>query len=97
MRRKNTESIGDVIKQFFEENSFIRAKVAENRVVSGWGTILGSSVASYTTNIYLKNNILYVHLSSSVLRAELIMSKERIIANLNKHAEMDIVKEIILK
>lgn len=97
MRRKNTESIGEVIKQFFEENRFIRAKVAESRVLTGWGKILGPSVSSFTTNIYLKNNILYVSLSSSVLRAELIMSKERIIANLNKYAEMDIVKEIIFR
>lgn len=97
MRRKNTESIGEAIKQFFEENSFIKKKVAESRVLSGWGKILGPAISSYTTNIYLKNNILYVHISSSVLRAELMMSKEKIMANLNKHVEMDIVKEIIFR
>ncbi|GAB6011384.1 DciA family protein [Viscerimonas tarda] len=97
MRRRNTESLGEVIKQFFEENRFIKAKVAESRIISGWGKILGPAIASYTTNIYLKNNILYIHLSSSVLRAELMMSKERIITNLNKYAGMDIVKEIIFR
>ncbi len=97
MRRKNTETIGDVLKQFFEENRFLKTKVAESRVVSGWGNILGQTVASYTTNIYLKNNTLYVHLRSSVLRAELLAAKEMIMSNLNKYAGMDIVKDIIFR
>lgn len=97
MRKKNTETIGDVLREFFEENQFIKAKIAESRVVSGWSSLFGSTIASYTTNVYLKHNTLYVHLRSSVLRAELMMAKDKIISSLNKHAEMDIVKEIIFR
>lgn len=97
MRKRNTESLGEVIRQFFEENPFIRRKLAESRVISGWGKILGASVSSYTTNIYFKNNILYVQLSSSVLRAELMMNKERIIQNLNIHVSMDVVQDIVFR
>ena len=97
MRKRNTESLGEVLRQFFEENPFFRRKFAESKVISGWGKILGSAVASYTTNIYFRNNILYVHLSSSVLRAELIMVKDRIILNLNAHVGMDVVQDIIFR
>jgi predicted nucleic acid-binding Zn ribbon protein len=97
MRRKNTESIAEVLRQFFEENAFIKTKLAESRVVSGWGKMFGAVVSSYTTNIYLRNNVLYVHLNSSVLRSELLMSKEKIIANLNVHAGMNVVKDIIFR
>ncbi|NDW19614.1 DUF721 domain-containing protein [Dysgonomonas sp. 216] len=97
MRKKNTESIGDVLKQFFEENQFIKRKIAENRIISGWAKLFGPAIASYTSNLYLNNNILYVHLTSSVLRSELIMSKERMITALNKYAGMDIVNNIIFR
>lgn len=97
MRKRNTESLGEVLRQFFEENPFFRRKFAESKVVTGWGKILGSAVASYTTNIYFRNNVLYVHLSSSVLRAELIMIKEKIISNLNTHVGMDVVQDIIFR
>lgn len=97
MRKRNTESLGEVLRQFFEENPFFRRKLAESKVISGWGKILGSAVASYTTNIYFRNNILYVHLSSSVLRAELIMVKDRIILNMNTHVGMDVVQDIIFR
>jgi predicted nucleic acid-binding Zn ribbon protein len=97
MRRRNTESIGEVLRQFFDENAFIRTKLAESRVISGWGQLFGAVVSSYTSNIYLRNNVLHVHLNSSVLRSELMMSKEKIIANLNVHAGMDVVKDIIFR
>lgn len=97
MRKHNTESLGEVLRQFFEENPFFQRKLAESRVISDWGKILGSAVASYTTNIYFRNNILYVHLSSSVLRAELIMVKERIVQNLNTHVGMEVIQDIIFR
>jgi predicted nucleic acid-binding Zn ribbon protein len=97
MRKRNTESIGEVLKQFFEENQFFKMKVAESRVVSGWPRLLGSMIASYTTNIYLRNNVLYVSLSSSVLRSELIMAKERLITKLNEHAGMHVVYDIVFR
>lgn len=97
MRKRNTESVGEAIRQFFEENPFIRRKLAESRVVTGWSKLMGKGIASYTTNIYLKHNILYIHLSSSVLRSELSMAKERLIKNLNDHAGMPVVNEIIFR
>lgn len=97
MRKRNTESIGEVLKQFFEENPFFRKKVAESRIVTGWSELLGTMISSYTTNIYLRSDVLYVHLSSSVLRSELIMAKERLISKLNEHAGMHVINDIIFR
>lgn len=97
MRKRNTESIGEVLRQFFEENQFIKKKVAESRAVTGWSQLLGTMISSYTTNVYLRNNVLYVSLSSSVLRSELNMAKDRLINKLNEHAGMHVVNDIIFR
>lgn len=97
MRKRNTESIGEVLRQFFEENQFIKRKLAESRAVTGWSQLLGTMINSYTTNIYLRNNVLYVSLSSSVLRSELVMAKDRLINKLNEHAGMHVVNDIIFR
>lgn len=97
MRKRNTESIGEVLKQYFEENPFIRRKLAESRAILGWERMLGKTVASYTQNVYLKNNTLYVSLTSSVLRAELITCQDRLISGLNKEAGMDIIRDIVFR
>ena len=97
MRKKNTESIGEVLKAFFEENQFLKNKTAESRLITGWASLLGETIASYTSNVYFKNGILYVHLRSSVLRAELMMSKDRLITSLNEYTKTDILKNIIFR
>lgn len=97
MRKRNTETIGEVLKEFFEENKFLKAKIAENRILAGWEKVLGSTIASYTTNLYFKNGILYIQLSSSVLRSELMLSKDRLIKSLNEYADTDIIKNIIFR
>jgi len=97
MRKRNTESIGEVLRQYFEENQFFRRKLAESRAVTGWPQLLGSMIASYTTNIYLRHNVLYVSLSSSVLRSELMMAKDRLIDKLNEHAGMHVVNDIVFR
>lgn len=97
MRKRNTETVGEVLKQFFEENQFFKRKIAESRVVSGWSLLLGSLIASYTTNVYYRNGVLYVNLSSSVLRSELLMAKERLITKLNEHAGIPVINDIIFR
>lgn len=97
MRKRNTESIGEVLKQYFEENQFIKKKLAESRAVTGWSKLLGTMISSYTTNIYLRNGVLYVSLNSSVLRSELQMAKDRLISKLNEHAGMHVVNDIIFR
>lgn len=97
MRRKNTESIGEVLQQYLKENRFLNKKIAESRVLSGWHILFGKTISSYTTNVYLRNQTLYVCLSSSVLRSELLMAKDRMIKALNDRAGIEIVEEIIFK
>lgn len=97
MRKKNTETIGEALRQFFDDNRFFAHKLAESRIISGWQTLLGASIASYTTNIYIRNGVLYVYLSSSVLRSELIMARERLIIKLNEIAGLSVVKEIVFR
>jgi len=97
MLKRNSKSLGEIIEEFMEENSFIKTKIAEQRAVSAWSELLGSGVSKYTKSVYLKRNVLHVHLVSSVLRAELQMNKPQLIEKLNEVAGMTVVKDIILR
>lgn len=97
MKKRNSENIGEVIQQFFEENQTLKLKIAESRVLSGWYVMLGQTARNYTTDIYFRQGTLFVRLNSSVFRQELSMAEELLIKNLNKHAGMQIVQKIILR
>ena len=60
MMHRNAQTLGDAIREFFEDNAELRGKILEIRVMRAWGEILGPMVAQYTRNIYVKDKVLYV-------------------------------------
>ncbi len=97
MQRHQARPLSEILSEFMEKNVGIKTKLAENRAVWAWKELLGEGVNSYTKKIYFYRGNLHVQLSSSVLRAELLMSKNNLIKRLNEHAGADIVKDIILR
>lgn len=69
----------------------------EKRIVEGWGEVMGKIVADYTTDISLKDRILYLKISSSVLRHELFLQRTQIRDKMNEFAKQEYVKEVILR
>lgn len=97
MLKKKTQPLGQALSDFFEENPRLKVTMAEHRAVKGWREVLGEGVSYYTRNVYFSRNILYVQLTSAVLRAELLMNKDALIKKLNDHAEMPIVHDIVIR
>jgi hypothetical protein len=96
VRRTNTQPIGELLKDFLSENPHLNEKLAETRLIEAWGEVLGHIAMRYTTNIYVRNRRLHVHLSSAVLRGELMMCREKLIQSLNEKAGMHVISDIVL-
>ena len=58
---------------------------------------MGKAISKYTTGIKLDRQVLYVQLSSSVLREELSYGKTKIIAMINEEMDKEIINKIILR
>jgi hypothetical protein len=97
MRRKNAQTIGEVLNDFFKENTELRKRILEIRIKRAWGEVLGPMIQQYTRNIYIKNNTLYVSLTSSVLRNELTLSRDKVIKSLNDYAGSPVIHTIIIR
>lgn len=97
MLKKNAQPISNILSEFFNENPELKTSVAEHRAVTAWRELLGEGVSHYTKNVYFRRNVLHVQLTSSVLRAELIMNKQNLIDKLNEHAEMEVVRDIVFR
>lgn len=97
MLKKNAQPLSEALSNFFDENSMLKVKMAEHRAVRGWHEVLGEGVSKYTREVYFNRNVLYVHLTSAVLRAELLMNKEGLIKKINDYAEIPIVHDIVFR
>jgi hypothetical protein len=94
--KSNENSIADVLKELIAKNKWQRG-LDKTDVPAAWFDVMGPGVKSYTLNVEFNDGTLYVQLSSSVLRQELMYGKEKIVRMLNEHLRRDVVKEVILR
>lgn len=96
MKRNDAEQIGKLIQQFLRQES-LEAPLNEQRLMASWKEVLGPTINFYTKELFIKNQILYVHLTSSVLRQELMMGREILVRNLNNHVGATVITNIIFR
>jgi predicted nucleic acid-binding Zn ribbon protein len=96
MRKSNTQPIENVIREYLKEMN-IDQKLKEVGIVSQWEKLMGKTVAVRTSQIYIRNHILYIHVTSSVLKNELLMMRQAIIEKINEEAGEKVVEQIVIK
>jgi Protein of unknown function (DUF721). len=96
MKRTSTQKLGDVLSDYLQDNPQLSSKLAEVRLMNAWKNTLGNLTRQYTTNLFVRRKILYVKLSSSVLRNELSLCREQLIKKLNEEAGADVIDDIVL-
>ncbi|MDR0982548.1 MAG: DUF721 domain-containing protein [Culturomica sp.] len=88
---KLNEVMNLLLKQYGIEN-----KLRETEVANVWAEVVGGMIASKTKSLYIKNGKLFVSFTSSVVRNELSMVREGVIAALNAKVGEGVVKELII-
>ncbi|MFP4620673.1 MAG: DUF721 domain-containing protein [Bacteroidales bacterium] len=96
MRRKNTQTLGEVIQRYLEALD-VDDKLKEVRLIKSWESIVGKMISNKTTKLYIKDKKLFVYLNSSIARNELSMVKDDLVKRLNQQAGGEIIKDIVLK
>ncbi|GGW31128.1 DUF721 domain-containing protein [Arenibacter certesii] len=95
-RRNNNLSMGEALQEFISENKLQKGMDRVN-VRDAWKQMMGNGVNNYTTAIELRNDTLFVSLSSSVLREELSHGRSKIINMINEEMGRELVKKIVLR
>ena len=95
-RQNDSFKIDDLMKSFVKENKLEKGLDKVN-VEAAWRAMMGNGVNTYTTSIKLHKDVLYVELSSSVLREELSYGKDKIIVMLNESLGKNLITKLILR
>jgi hypothetical protein len=95
-RLNNQSSVGDVLKEIIQANK-LQPGIDQIAVKDAWKNLMGNGVNTYTKNVMLKGNTLYVELSSSVLREELSYGKDKIIAMINEELRKEVITTVVLR
>jgi predicted nucleic acid-binding Zn ribbon protein len=96
MRRNETRPIGEVIKECLDELN-ITQTLKEKRLVSQWGEMLGKTVSVRTRQVYIKDRTLFVYMTSSVARNELMMMRQTILEKMNEIAGEKLIDSVVIR
>lgn len=88
--------MGEALNEFIKANKLEKG-IDKVNAQEAWATLMGNGVNNYTTAVELKNDTLFVSLSSSVLREELSHGKSRIIVMLNEELGKELIKKLVLR
>ena len=95
-RHNENLSISDILKEFVETNK-LQSGLDKVDVKEAWAKMMGNGVNNYTTDVSLDRDVLYVALSSSVLREELSYGKQKIVDMLNEAIGKKVVSKLVLR
>jgi hypothetical protein len=95
-RRNDNLNMGEALNEFIKANKLEKG-IDKVNAKEAWAKLMGNGVNNYTTAIELRNDVLFVSLSSSVLREELSLGKSKIITMLNEELGKDLVKKLVLR
>ncbi|HAX93798.1 MAG: DUF721 domain-containing protein [Bacteroidales bacterium] len=96
MRRSRTISIAEAMKDYIREMN-LEGKLLEVNLINSWEEMVGKAISSRTSKVYIRDHILYVHLTSSVARNELMMLREALREKLNEKSGKELIREIVLR
>ena len=92
-KKKNPVRVKNVIDKILL-NKKLNHGLLELRIKDAWKNVMGKNVNTYTTNIILNDEIIFVKLSSAALKNELVYRSDTIIKLLNKELGQKKIKEI---
>ena len=93
MFRKDVKNIGELILRNLRSQG-LETPLLQKRLVDAWPTVMGDMVAGYTQEVYIRNQTLWVHLTSPALRADLSMMKQEIVKKLNAAVGSQVIADI---
>lgn len=96
MKKQEPQSIKEIIAQFIAAND-MGQKLDETQLIRLWPKIAGETVNAYTQSLQVRNRTLYVHLSSAVLRNELMMLRNELLRRYTEEFGHPVIDNIVFR
>ena len=92
-KKKNPVSVKNVIDKILL-NKKLNNGLLEIRIKDAWKNVMGKNINTFTTDITVNKQIIFVKLSSAPLKNELVYRADTIIKLLNNELGQERIKEI---
>ncbi|MEI2625663.1 MAG: DUF721 domain-containing protein [Giesbergeria sp.] len=96
MKKKNELSLQEAMTNMLREYK-LTPQLNEARVKTLWAKLMGKTISTYTSNITVRKNVLYLTILSAPLKHELSYGKDKIKTLLNEELGEEYIKEVVIR
>jgi predicted nucleic acid-binding Zn ribbon protein len=95
MRRNKTISLKEALDDLVSEYR-LESGLKEASVINIWESIAGKVIMARTKKTYVRDGVLHIYLTSSVVRNELLMLRDALRARINSKAGEEVIRDIVI-
>lgn len=97
MKKKNDSTLQEAMQNMLQEFK-LTPQLNETKVKMLWEKLMGKTIATYTTQISLRKNVLYLTIVSAPLKHELSFAKDKIRSLLNDEmGDEGTISEVVIR
>ena len=96
MRRVETVSIAELVREFINKNNLANG-LDEARMPEIWKDVAGSYVFNATKSLSVSNNKLFLSINSAIIRNEIMLIKSELIKRINDKTGHHFIRDIIIR
>lgn len=93
MFKREVKNIGELLQQFIRQEG-LETPLLQRRVIDSWETVTGNTVARYTGDKFIKNQVLFVKITNPALRQDLSMMRSQLTRRLNEAAGSSVISDV---
>ena len=93
MFKRREQAIRDLILRNLRSQG-LETPLLQKRLIEAWPVVAGEAIGRYTGNVAIRNQTLYVHLTSPALRADLSMQRSEYVKRLNDYVGSQVITDI---
>ncbi len=93
MFKREVKSLDELLNRFLREEG-LETPLLQQRVVNAWEQVAGPMVARYTTEKFVKNQMLFVKITNPALRQDLSMMRAQLVKRLNAAVGSSVVTDV---
>ncbi len=93
-RKKDITPLKEAFEELLQAYK-LKDRFNERKVISAWGDLMGKSISKRTSQLYVREKILYVKLTSGPIKKELMMNKSKVLQIIGERFGNETIKDIV--
>ena len=93
MFKRDVKAIKELILRNLRAQG-LETPLLQKRLMEAWPVVAGEAINQYTGSVTIRNQTLYVHLTSPALRADLSMQRSDYVKRLNDYVGSQVITDI---